>query len=396
MAAWLTPERQDLRAQAERFVREEVRPLADALDPKQGLIPRTLIEKMGRLGYFGILIPQAEGGLGLGAAEYCLIAEEMARGWMSVASLLARGNGFYKFVPAGGSGRAEKIRLMAQGEYLGAYAISEPQAGSDVAQIACRAKADGENWRLSGNKYWCTFADGADFIHVITRTRAGEEKKRHLGLTAFSLEKPRGGLPQGVSGSPIPKIGYFGWKTWELRFDDVLAPKDALIGEPERAFYALAREFEIMRVHTAARAIGSAQAALDEAQAYAQERRQFGQPIAQFQAIRFKLADMASAIAAARALMYDACAAIDNADDGADDDSNEGQSGGKVLAAMAKYHASEMAERVTSEALQILGGAGYTTLHSVERYWRDARLTKIFEGSSEIMKKIISDDMLGR
>lgn len=372
-----------IRREASRFADEEIRPLAQKLDPQQGDIPPALIERMGALGYFGILIPEAEGGLGLGATDYCLIAEELSRGWMSVGSLLARGNGFYKFIT--GKDEAERrarVAAMAKGKFLGAYAISEPEAGSDVANISCRAENKGDHWLLTGNKYWCTFADGADFIWVVARSAKGTEKQRHKGLTAFSLPKPRGTLPHGVKGAPIPKIGYFGWKTWELAFDGVRVEPHQLCGQEGEAFYALAQELEIMRLHTAARAIGLAQAALDDALAYAQERRQFGQPIGDFQATRFKLANMATEIEAARALMFAACARLEAGHSVASE------------AAMAKLYASEMAQRTTHEALQIFGGAGYTKLHSVERYWRDARLTTIFEGSSQIMQKIISDRLL--
>jgi alkylation response protein AidB-like acyl-CoA dehydrogenase len=198
------------------------------------------------------------------------------------------------------------------------------------------------------------------------------------------MDKPRGELPAGVRGSPIPKIGYFGWKTWELAFDQARAPVTLREEEIGKAFYSLATTLEAARAHTAARSIGLARGALEDAIAYARERVQFGKPIAEFQAIRFKLASMASQIEAARQLMYHVCHEID-----------QGRRCDRE-AAMVKFFAAEMAERVTSEALQILGGAGYTTHYAVERHWRDARLTKIFEGSSEIQLRIISDHLLGK
>jgi alkylation response protein AidB-like acyl-CoA dehydrogenase len=288
---------------------------------------------------------------------------------MSVASLIARGNKFYTSVPGSGEERHRKIALMAQGRYLGAAALSEPQTGSDLSSVACRARRDGESWVVNGNKYWCTFADGADFIRAL----------------CVSVEKPKGELPKGVTGSPIPKIGYFGWKTWELHFDNVRVPVLPNDDEGEgRTFQTAAAGLELARAHTAARSIGLAQAALDRAMAYSRERVQFGEPISNFQAIRFKIATMATEIEAARQLMYHTCIEID-----------AGRPAG-MLTSMVKYFASEMAERVTSEALQILGGTGYTTLHPIERYWRDARLTKIFEGTSEIQQRIISDQLLGK
>ena len=224
-----------------------------------------------------------------------------------------------------------------------------------------------------------------DYIMLVARTSdPPDPARKHVGLSSFLIEKPRGMLPPGVKGAPIPKIGYFGWKTWELAFDDCRLPGSALIGEEGRAFYYISAGLERARAHTAARSIGLARGALEDATAYAQERRQFGQAIGEFQNTRFRLARMATEIEAARQLLYFVCDEIDQ------------KRRCDKEAAMAKLFASEMAERVTSEALQIFGGAGYTTLHAVERYWRDARLTKIFEGTSEIQQRIISDHLLGK
>jgi alkylation response protein AidB-like acyl-CoA dehydrogenase len=272
---------------------------------------------------------------------------------------------------------------MARGEALGAFAFSEPGAGSDLSNVSCRARRDGDDWVITGNKYWCTYADGADYIMVLARTDP-DANKRHRGITAFILDKERGRLPAGVSGNPIPKIGYFGWKTWELAFDNARVPHANMLGEEGRGFYVASIGLEVARAHTAARAIGLARGALEDALAYAQERVQFGRPIGEFQAIRFRLANMATEIEAARQLLHHVCRLIDTGERC------------DMEAAMAKLHATEMAERVTSEALQIFGGAGYTTLHAVERYWRDARLTKIFEGTSEMQMRIISDHLLGK
>lgn len=382
---WMTDERVMIQESARDFAMNEVLPLANALDPVQGLIPDDLIRKMGELGYFGIVVPEKYGGLGLGAFEYCLVAEELSRAWMSVGSLIARGNSMIGMESMSEAWRADVMPRVARGEYLGSFAMSEPNAGSDVANISTRAVRDGDDFIITGSKYWCTFADGADFVTVIARTATDPDpKRRHSGLTAFILEKPRGELPAGVQGSPIPKIGYFGWKTWELAFDGVRVPASAILGEEGRAFYMIAHGLERARAHTAARSIGLARGALEDAIAYAKERQQFGRPLAEFQDIRFKLARMATEIEACRQLMYHVCDQIDT--------------GGRcdTEASMVKYLASEMAERVTSEAMQILGGAGYTTHYAVERHWRDARLTKIFEGTSEIQLRIISDQLLGR
>lgn len=384
---YLTPERVMIRDLARDFVREVVLPTANRLDPIKGDMPAELIEQMGDLGFFGILIPEEYGGLGLGAFEYCLVAEELARGWMSVASIIARGNSFYRSVPGEGEARRAKIEAMAKGRYLGAAALSEPGTGSDLSGVQCRARRDGEDWIITGAKYWCTFADGADYISVLCRIDDPGAPGGRAGTTSVSVEKPKGELPKGCTGSPIPKIGYFGWKTWELYFDNVRAPaRQAVSGNPEAgtAVQAVAFGLGLARAHTAARSIGLARGALEDAMAYAKERVQFGQPISDFQAIRFKIATMATEVEAARQLMYYVCSEID-----------AGRAG-RVETSMVKLFASEMAERVTSEALQIFGGAGYTTLHPIERYWRDARLTKIFEGTSEIQQRIIADALLGK
>ncbi len=374
-----------LRDAAHTFAMNEVLPLANRLDPQKADMPRSLIDKLAELGYFGITIAEEHGGLGLGCFEYCLVAEELSRAWMSVGSIIARGNTFMGsqlFTP---EQRGAIMPRVARGEYLGALALSEPETGSDLANVSCRARREGDGWVITGNKTWCTFADGADFIFLLARTGLQvDPKRKHAGISAFLIDKPRGDFPPGLAGSAIPKIGYFGWKTWDLAFDHLRVPAQALIGTEGTAFAAFSRGLESYRAHTAARSIGLARGALEDATRYARERVQFDQPIANFQAIRFKLAQMATGIEAARQLNYHVCTQID-----------QGQRC-DTEAAMTKLFASEMSERVCSEAMQILGGAGYTTHHAVERYWRDARLTRIFEGTSEIQLKIISDRMLGK
>ncbi len=383
---YLTDERRMIQEVAREFSMKEVLPVANRLDPEQGDIPMSLRQKMADMGYFGIRMPEEHGGLGLGVFEYCLIAEELARGWMSVASIIARAS---SLMAVGGwpeDKRRELTAKAARGEYLAAVALSEPNVGSDLAAVSCRAMLDGNEWVITGNKYWCTFADGADYIQLLARVeRPDESNARYSGLRSFIIEKPRGELPTGCSGSPIPKIGYFGWKTWELAFDGCRIPKENIItGGSTEGFKNTVSFLNAARAHTAARSIGLARGALEDAMAYAHERVQFGVPIADFQETRFKIARMASEVEAARQLMYHCATLMDNGEPA------------DTEAAMVKWFASEMAERVTSEALQILGGAGYTKLHAVERYWRDARLTKIFEGTSEIQLRIISDRLLGK
>jgi alkylation response protein AidB-like acyl-CoA dehydrogenase len=378
----MTEERRLIQQAAREFALEEVLPVANRLDPVQGEIPMGLRDQMAELGFFGILIPKEYGGLGLGVFEYCLVTEELARAWMSVASIIARGNGL-----GGGFSEEQKRKFlprMARGEWLGAFALSEAAAGSDVANLSCRARREGDEWVITGSKMWCTFADGADYIVLFARTGPEvDPKRRHAGISAFLIEKERGSFPEGIQGTPVRKIGYHGWKTWELAFDGFRVPASALLGEEGRGFYQAMTGLEVARAHTAARAIGLARGALEDSIEYAKSRVQFGRPIGEFQAIRFKLAEMATEIEAARRLLYFVADELD---------------GGRrcdLESSMVKLFASEMAERVTSEGIQIHGGAGYTTDFAVERYWRDARLTKIFEGTSEIQKRIISDRLLG-
>lgn len=382
---YLDDRRAALREQARRFAHDEVLPVANELDPRKADIPRELLDRMGELGYFGILIDEEHGGLGLGVFEYCMIAEELARAWMSVASIIARGNGMGCNV-ADPVRRAELLRASAAGKWIGAAAFSEPEAGSDLAGVSCRATRDGDEWVVTGEKRWCGNALSGDFILLLARTTDMDPKRRYKGLESFVVEKPAGAFPAGLTGEPIDKIGYHGMTTYHLRFDGLRLPADALLASEfdglGEAFRDTVTMLNMARVHTAARAVGLARGGLEDALAYAETRVQFGRPIGSFQAIRHKLADMAAQIEAARQLYYHAAYLID---------SNQPA---KAEAAMAKLVGSEMSERVTSEALQVLGGNGYTTEHAVERHWRDSRLTRIFEGTSEIQRDIIAGCLL--
>jgi alkylation response protein AidB-like acyl-CoA dehydrogenase len=387
-APYATEDRLAMRDLVRSFVQREVLPAANELDPERGEIPESLVETMAEMGLFGILIPEDLGGLGLGVFEYCMVAEELARGWMSVASIMARGNGIVRgFSP---EQERELLPKVARGEWLGAFAMSEPDAGSDIASIRTRAERDGDDWVLNGQKMWCTYADKADYLIVVARTTPYDPTRRQAGIRSFYVPKARGTFPEGMSGNPIRKIGYHGWKTWELSLNDVRVPADGLLDQDNAAaddvegFREVSRLLSVARLHTAARSIGLARGGLEDAIAYAQQRHQFDQPISDFQAIRFKIADMAAQVDMNRAFLYQVAADAD---------------AGRIVdhqASMSKYLASEMSERVTSEALQIHGGAGYTTDFAVERHWRDARLTKIFEGTSEIQLRIISDKYLPR
>ncbi len=391
-AAYRTTERVEIQQIARAFATERVLPIANELDPQQGVIPDELRAEMGELGFFGVTIAESDGGLGLGVFEYALVTEELARAWMSVASIIARA-AMASMLDA--RQRAELLPLAARGEWLMAFAMSEPDAGSDIASIRTRAERTDGGWLLNGQKMWCTFADQADAIVVVARTTPYDPANRHSGIRRFVVHKPRGSFTEGCTGTAIRKIGYHGWRTYELSFNDCFVPDDCLIGADPAAssrpgaegFKQTAAAMTVPRIHTAARSIGLARGALEDSIAYVQQRKQFDRPIGDFQAVRFKIAQMAAEIESCRALMYQAAA---NTDLGG----YQSASAAAMEGAMVKYLAAEMSERVTSEALQIHAGAGYTTDLPIERYWRDARLTKIFEGTSEIMLRLVSDSLL--
>jgi alkylation response protein AidB-like acyl-CoA dehydrogenase len=371
-----------IRDETREFVTNEVLPEANERDPKSERMSDELIDKLGEMGYFGLMTPEEYGGLGMDTLTYALVTEELARGWMSVASIIARGQNLSGATEAQ---KEEYLPDMASGERIKAISISEPGAGSDVASMSTTAEKVGDEYELSGQKTWCTYAEGADFIVVYARTDPDATPK-HKGISSFIIDKTAGEFDvDGLTANKLDTIGYHGWYSWELNLDNVRVPEDKLIGEEEgQGFYQIMDFFEPARVHTAARAIGLARGSLEDSLAYAQERKQFDQPIGEFQAIRFKLAKMATKIEAARQLTHHVANQVDT-DQRTD-----------MEACMAKYYASEIAEEVTSEGIQIHGGNGYTTDYPLERYWRDARLTKIFEGTSEIQQRVIADHLFDR
>jgi (2S)-methylsuccinyl-CoA dehydrogenase len=280
--------------------------------------------------------------------------------------------------------RRRFLPRIASGELLTAAAFTEPDAGSDTGSIKCRATREADHYVLRGEKTWCTFANRAHVLTVLARTNP-DASLRHKGLSMFLVEKePGDGFhPPELSGGAIPTIGYKGMKSYSLAFDGFEVPAENLLGGEEgRGFYQLMPTYEYARIQTAARAVGVAQAALDAALGYAKERIQFGRPIADHQVIRHKLAHMATELEAARQLCYYAAAQKD--------------AGGRcdLEAGYAKVFAAEMAERVTSEALQIFGGYGYSREYPVQRFWRDARVFRIFEGTSEIQYEVIAKRLL--
>jgi alkylation response protein AidB-like acyl-CoA dehydrogenase len=392
-----TEERERIQTEARAFTMNEVLPLANELDKQKAEIPRWFLDRIGEHRYFGITIPTEFGGLGLGTFEYCMISEELARGWMSVASIIVRAQG-------GGTQHIEDperhrklLEMSARGQWIGAAALSEPTAGSDLANVQTRAVRDGDEYVLNGRKRWTGNAKAADYISLLCRTAdpaPGEPRSR--GLSQIIIEKERDSFPPGINGTLIDKIGYHGFLTWELEFDNFRVPAQNLIGARARrgsetpiggegrAFAATERGLNVARVHTAARAVGLARGAVEDTILYLQERVQFEHPLADFQALRFKVAEMAARVEQARSFYQHVATLIDLGEPC------------EKEAAMAKLLASEMAVEVTGDALQLHGGNGYTTERAVERYWRDARLTTIFEGTSQIQQRIISDRLLPR
>jgi alkylation response protein AidB-like acyl-CoA dehydrogenase len=376
-----------LQAAARRFAHDEVLPVANECDPQKKEMPRSLIDRMGQQGYFGIMIDTEHGGMGCGVFEYTMIAEELARAWMSVASIIARAQGLgTDFGDA--RKRADLLRRSAAGQWIGAAGFSEPDAGSDLAAVSTRAERDGDEYVITGNKRWIGNAKAADFIQLLCRTSDPEPgDKRAAGLATIIVEKERNVFPPGLSGTVIDKIGYHGFLTWDLIFDSVRVPAANLVGDDAgdtQAFRDTQKWLNIARVHTAARAVGLARAAVEDSVLYLQEREQFGRPIADFQALRFMLATMAARVDQARAFYRQVAHLLDLGEPCARE------------SAMVKLTATEMAVDVTNDAMQLHGGNGYTTERQVERYWRDARLTTIFEGTSQIQQKIIADSLLPR
>jgi alkylation response protein AidB-like acyl-CoA dehydrogenase len=380
-----TDDRVRLQVDARRFAAAQVKPVADEYDPHKREMPRSLIDALGEQGYFGIMIDAEHGGLGCGVFEYTMIAEELARAWMSVASIIARAQGLGTDF-ADETRRADLLRRSARGQWIGAAGFSEPDAGSDLAAVSTLAERHGDEFVVTGHKRWIGNAKAADFIQLLCRTdepRPGE--KRSAGLATLIVEKERDAFPPGLTGTTIDKIGYHGFTTWDLTFDGVRVPAANLVsGKGTAAFRDTQKWLNIARVHTAARAVGLARGAVEDSVLYLQEREQFGHPIGDFQALRFMLATMAARVEQARAFYQQVAYRLD---------------GGEPCereSAMVKLMATEMAVDVTNDAMQLHGGNGYTTERQVERYWRDARLTTIFEGTSQIQQKIIADQLLPR
>ncbi|MCU1280890.1 MAG: Butyryl-CoA dehydrogenase [bacterium] len=383
----LKEEHQQIRESVREFVEREVVPIADELDNAEKEIPMPVIGKMAELGYFGLIFPPEYGGMGLDSLSMAIVTEELSRGWLSVGSVMTRMIITGTLIMANGTEAQKKKFLpkIASGELLTAAAFTEPDVGSDTASMKLRTVKEGDQYKLYGEKTWCTFANRAHVLTVLARTNP-DVQPPHKGLSILLVEKePGDGFhPPELAGGAIPTIGYKGMKSYSLGFDGYACPRENLLGGEEgRGFYQLMATYEYARIQTAARAVGTAQASYEAALKYAQERVQFGHPIADFQVIRHKLAHAAVDIEAARQLTYYAC---EKKDSGVRSD---------LEAGMAKVFAAEMAERVTSEMMQIFGGYGYSREYPAQRFWRDARVFRIFEGTSEIQYEVIAKRLLG-
>ncbi len=383
----LPPEYETLRRETRRFAEKVVAPIAQELYNREAEIPMEIIKQMADLGYFAMAIPEPYGGLGMDNLSVVIVTEELSRVWLSVGSVMTRTLIAGGLLLTGGT-EAQKQRWLpgiAAGELLPAAAFTEPNAGSDTAGMQLRAvKKDDHTYVLNGQKTWITFANRAHLMTVLARTDP-DMSKRHKGLSMFMVEKEPGDdfMPPYLLGERIPTIGYHGMKSFSLSFNDFEVPAANLIGGQEgQGFYQLMAVYEVARIQTAARAVGVAQAALEAAIRYAQERYQFGKPISEFQAIQHKLAYMATKVEAGRQLTYYAARMKDQ---------------GKrcdLEAGMAKLFCADMVEYVTSEAMQIHGGYGYALEYPVSRYWRDGRIFRIFEGTSEIQASVIARRLL--
>ncbi len=364
------------------FVRREVEPVANRLD-REDEVPLDLIDKMKKLGLFGITVPEEYGGMALDYTTFAMIFEEISKGFMSLSGAIGTHH-ILTYVLTHYGTEEQKRRFLpdlAAGRKRGGLALTEPGAGTDVANLQTTATKDGEEYVLNGTKMFITNGRYGDAFCLLARTDQAAEPK-HRGISCFVVEKGGSGFRVGRD---LDKLGYRGLDTSELIFEDYRIPAENLVGGQEgRGFGQVMSGLETGRINVAARAVGVAQAAFQAAIHYAQQRETFGVPISQHQAIQLKLADMATKIQAARLLTYDAAAKKDL---GQRVDLESG---------MAKLFASETCQEVALEAMRVHGGYGYIKDSPVERYYRDAPLMIIGEGTNEVIRLVIARQLLRR
>jgi butyryl-CoA dehydrogenase len=374
----LTEEQILLRDTVRRFAAEVVAPRAKQID-ESGEFPLDFFHQAGELGLAGVYVPENWGGAGMDVVAYCVAIEEVSRACASSGVILSVNNSLVcdpLLRYATDEQKREFLTPLASGRKLGCFALTEPEAGSDAAALRTTARRDGDDYVLNGSKVFITNGTHADLAIVFASV---DPEKKHRGISCFVVPTDTPGFARGHHEY---KLGVQASGTTELSFSDMRVPARQRIGEDGEGFKIAMGTLDGGRIGIAAQAIGIAEAAAAEAIAYAKQRKQFGQPIADFQAIQFYIADMAMEIDAARLLVYKAAWA------------KETQKRYSLEAAQAKLFASEMAQRVTNKALQIHGGYGYTREYNVERYFRDARITEIYEGTSEIQKLVIADWIL--
>ena len=375
----LSPEQKQIRDMVSEFVDEEVVPQAAEIDENDEF-PRDLVDDMADLGLMGMPFPEEYGGAGLDYHSYAIGIEEISRGSGGLGTVVAAhislaGNMLYEF---GDEHQKEQyLTPLAEGQDVGAFALSEPQAGSDVPAMDTTAEKDGDGYTLNGGKLWISNGSVADTITVFAKTDPDAGNK---GISSFVVrpEEDDGFIVEGTE----DKLGDKGCPTAELRFDDCYVPEDRMLGDEGRGFVQALKTLNGGRITIAARSVGIARAALDQALEYAGEREQFDQPIGEFQSIKHKLADMDTKVQAAKMLMHKAADKKIRGEDYIKD------------AAQAKLYGSEISREVANEGIQIHGGYGYTKDFPAERFYRDAKLNEIYEGTSEVLRNTIAQKLL--
>lgn len=373
----MTKEQEMVRKMVREFAEKDVAPIAAQID-KEESYPEENVKRMGALGMMGMTVPREYGGAGADTVSYVIAIEEIARVCASTAIIMSVNNSLacYPLLTFGTEEQKKKYLMpLASGQKLGAFSLTEPNAGTDAAGLMTTAKLDADNYIINGSKFFVTNGSVADTIILFAMT---DRAKGTRGISTFIIEK---GFPGFSIGTVEEKLGIRGSKTAELVFEDCHVPKENLLGKEGEGFKIAMATLDGGRIGVGAQATGIAQGAFEASLKYAKEREQFGRPIGKFQAIQWMLADMATRIDAARFLVYRAAQTKDL-----------GKRYSKE-AAMAKLYASETAMWVTTKAIQIHGGYGYTKDYPVERFFRDAKITEIYEGTSEVQRMVIAGSL---
>lgn len=374
----LTEEHEMIRKAARDFAQNEIAPIAAEFD-ESGDFPLKTIQKMGEMGFMGIEVPEEYGGVGLDTLAYVIALEEICKADAAHGTIMSVNNSLFNFGLMKFGTEEQKQRFLvpvASGQKIGAYSLTEPNSGSDAATMRSRAVRDGDDYVINGRKSWVSGGPVADYVVLFTMT---DPDQKHKGITAFVVEAERQGF---IRAKKEPKLGIRASATSELVFDDYRCPVENRLGEEGEGFKIAMTVLDAGRIGIAAQALGIAQAAYQDSLQYAQEREAFGKKIGQFQGIAFKLADMKTRIEASRLLTYQAARFKE-----AYKTSEERYT---LEAAMAKLYASETATFCADQAVQIHGGMGYSKELPIERYYRDAKITEIYEGTSEIQRLVIS------